>query len=103
MEILVLVVRHGNFGPCGQTENVITVLANESYLINISNYSSSQSGYTIDFSASTALIFDVTPPHVVNDTLACTQTSLRVKFNEPVLCNLMSLCFAIPLPHPVTI
>ncbi len=78
---------NGNFGPCGQTENVITVLANESYLINISNYSSSQSGYTIDFSASTALIFDVTPPHVVNDTLACTQTSLRVKFNEPVLCN----------------
>ncbi|HNC34863.1 MAG TPA: hypothetical protein PLZ26_12160, partial [Bacteroidia bacterium] len=81
---------NGNFGPCGQTESVISVLANESYLINISNYSSSQSGYTIDFSASTALIFDVTPPHASNDTIACTQTSLKVKFNEPVLCSTLT-------------
>jgi hypothetical protein len=83
---------NGNVSPCGQTESVIHVQADEIYLINISNYSSSQSGYTIDFSQSTATIFDNTPPLAFNDTLSCTQTSVKVTFNEPVACS--SLTFS---------
>lgn len=66
--------------------------ANEIYLINISNYSSSQSGYTIDFGESTATIFDTLPPRALNDTLSCTQTSVKIIFNEPVACS--SLTFS---------
>lgn len=83
---------NGNQGPCGQTESVISVQANEIYLINISNYSSSQSGYTIDFGESTATIFDTLPPRALNDTLSCTQTSVKIIFNEPVACS--SLTFS---------
>lgn len=81
---------NGMQGPCGQTEPVIYVQAGEIYLINISNYSSSQSGYTIDFSESTATIFDNTPPRALDDTLFCTQNSFNVVFNEPIACSSLS-------------
>lgn len=83
---------NGNQGSCGQTESVINVQADEIYLINISNYSSSQSGYTIDFGESTATIFDTIPPSAKNDTLNCTQTSVKIIFNEPIACS--SLTFS---------
>lgn len=68
----------------------IPVLAGETYVINISNYSSTQFGYLLDFTASTAEIFDDVSPtlsEVETDNLECGLTSLTFKFSEKVLCS----------------
>jgi gliding motility-associated-like protein len=78
---------NGNASPL--SEPVIPVIAGETYVINISNYSNSQSGYTLDFSASTAQIFDNIPPQIdsVYLPVPCGATSLTFRFSENVLCN----------------
>jgi hypothetical protein len=43
----------------------VNVLAGQTYLLNISNWSSTnQSGYTLDFTASTAQIYNNIPPYI---------------------------------------
>ena len=68
----------------------IPVVEGETYVLNISNYSSSQSGYTLDFGLSTANIYDDVPPEIsaifAND-LQCGSTELEFDFTERVLCN----------------
>jgi hypothetical protein len=81
---------NGHFSSCGQAEGVIPVLTGETYLINISNYSSSQSGYTIDFSESTAQIFDNTAPHAASKIVNCSDLRITVQFNEPIACSTLS-------------
>ncbi|MFI5149948.1 MAG: hypothetical protein ACHQRM_09465 [Bacteroidia bacterium] len=50
-------------GPCGaQNMPEVPVLAGQVYVLNVSNYSSSQKGYMLDFSQSTAMIYDTTHP-----------------------------------------
>ncbi len=69
----------------------LPVLAGETYVLNISNWSSSnQSGYTLDFSASTATIFDNVPPVIdsIQQEIPCSGTTeLYVRFSENVLCD----------------
>lgn len=68
----------------------IPVGEGETYVINISNFSSSQSGYTLDFTTSTAVIFDDVPPaleSVETDDIICGSTTLTFDFTEKVLCN----------------
>lgn len=68
----------------------LTVQAGETYLINISNWSSSQDGYTLDFSASTAAIYDTVPPVIdsVQDEIPCSGThDLLVRFSENMKCE----------------
>jgi hypothetical protein len=69
----------------------LTVEAGETYLINISNWSSSsQSGYTLDFTASTATIYDNIPPEVdsVQEEVPCSgATQLYLRFSENVRCE----------------
>jgi len=68
----------------------LNVLAGQTYVLNISNWSSTQqSGYTLDFSASTAVIFDNVPPTVdsIQQQIPCAGTSeLFVRFSENVKC-----------------
>ncbi|MBE0647201.1 MAG: T9SS type A sorting domain-containing protein [Bacteroidales bacterium] len=68
----------------------LTVSAGQTYLINISNWSStSQSGYTLDFSGSTADIFDDVPPVIdsIQQSCICSGTSqLFFRFSENVMC-----------------
>lgn len=94
----------GSTGPNGQTNQtcgdasssrynaVIPVQAGQTYVINISNFSSTQFGYTLDFSASTAVIFDNVPPSInslaTNPT--CGTTTITFNFSENVLCNTVS-------------
>ncbi|HEY9115019.1 MAG TPA: T9SS type A sorting domain-containing protein [Bacteroidales bacterium] len=70
---------------------VIPVLEGETYVINISNYSTTnQNGYLLDFSASTAVIFDDVSPtlaEVETEGLQCGLTNLTFKFSEKVLCS----------------
>lgn len=70
---------------------LIPVVQGETYVVNVSNYSASQNGYTIDFSASTAKIFDSTPPSILSiaSFLGCGTklTELAFNFSENILCN----------------
>ncbi|MFH1319395.1 MAG: PKD domain-containing protein, partial [Bacteroidota bacterium] len=83
----------GETGPNGvagdQNEPCVPVNVGETYVINVSQYSTSTNGYTIDFSASTAQIFDNVAPTIANvDTpIVCGQTSLSFWFSENVLCS----------------
>lgn len=83
-----------NVNCAGQNENVIPVLAGETYVVNVSNFSSTQSGYVLDFSASTAVIFDNVPPVLdqLTSTPACGATSLVIRFSEQVLCSSVQAC-----------
>lgn len=78
-----------NGGPNSQDEPVIPVLAGETYVLCISNFSNSQSGYTLDFGPSTANIIDNVPPGVIGVTqpIACGSNQLEFSFSESVLCN----------------
>lgn len=69
----------------------LTVQAGQTYLLNVSNWSSTnQSGYTLDFSGSTASIFDVTPAAIdsLQQTVSCAGTdSIFLRFSENVKCT----------------
>lgn len=62
----------------------IPVTVGETYVINVSNWSSSNAGYTLDFTASTAGIFDNIPPEVASVDL-CGPVA-TVTFSENVVC-----------------
>lgn len=67
---------------------VIPVVVGQTYVVNVSNFSSSQDGYTIDFSASTATIFDIIPPQIIAvSNPGCGGNTLTVTFSENILCN----------------
>ncbi|MEQ1732609.1 MAG: gliding motility-associated C-terminal domain-containing protein [Bacteroidia bacterium] len=74
----------GAGGPNQST--TINVTAGQSFVLIVSNYSSSASGYQLNFGG-TAQIFDVTPPSVSSLVSACGSSSLQVNMNEPVLCT----------------
>lgn len=69
----------------------LNVLAGQTYLLNISNWSSTaQSGYTLDFTGSTAVIFDNVPPTIdsIQQQVSCAgSTQLFVRFSENVKCT----------------
>jgi gliding motility-associated-like protein len=74
----------GNGG--GNPNNpVVNVTAGQTYVINVSNFSSSASGYTLDLGASTATIFDNIPPTITQVTASC-GGDLTVRFSENVVC-----------------
>ncbi len=68
----------------------LMVLAGQTYVLNVSNWSSSnQSGYTLDFSGSSASIFDITPATIdsIAQTVSCAGSdSLFFRFSENVKC-----------------
>ncbi|MCF6170147.1 MAG: T9SS type A sorting domain-containing protein [Bacteroidales bacterium] len=71
----------------------IPVLEGETYVINISNFTSSQSGYTLDFSGSTAQIYDDVAPEIAevySDDIICGTTEITFDFTEKVKCNTVS-------------
>lgn len=68
----------------------IPVLEGDTYVINISNFSSTQYGYSLDFTESTTVIFDNIPPSlskVETEGMQCGVNNLTFKFSEKVLCN----------------
>lgn len=76
----------------GNDNAVIPVSAGQTYVLNVSNFSSTQYGYTLNFGASTASIFDNVPPvfQSVQTPIACGATSISFNFSENVLCNTVS-------------
>lgn len=83
----------GATGPNGiggpQNEACLTVSTGDVYVVNVSQFSPSPNGYTIDFSASSATIFDNTTPAIqsITSSPACGSTSISFNFTENVLCS----------------
>ncbi|MEO0471016.1 MAG: hypothetical protein AAF206_15420, partial [Bacteroidota bacterium] len=73
--------------PGSQFEPTFTVNAGETYVVNVSNFSSTSSGYTLDFSMSTAAIFDSIPPVMTMLSIDCGSTDINIPFSENVLCS----------------
>jgi len=70
---------------------MIPVTQGQIFVINISNYSSTQYGYVLDFSMSTAQIYDDVPP-VVNEVYdeevsGCNTNEIGILFSENVKCD----------------
>ncbi|MEA3478068.1 MAG: Ig-like domain-containing protein, partial [Bacteroidota bacterium] len=69
----------------------IPVLEGETYVLYISDWTQSPTGYSLDFSGSTAIIYDTVPPIV--DTIyaaqvnGCEENQLDIKFSEVVRCD----------------
>jgi gliding motility-associated-like protein len=78
-----------NNGPCGGQDNpVVPVVAGQVYVLNVSNFSSTQFGYLLDFSQSTAQIFDTTKPRLQSITsMHCMGDSLNVVFSKNIVCS----------------
>ena len=80
----------GNTGPTGSTsdrqELKIPVSEGDVYVINVSNFSSNQSGYLIDFTMSSGIVIDVTPPELdtITNSPTCGQNQITAWFTENV-------------------
>jgi len=72
--------------PCGlQNQPCLSVVPGETFVLNVSNFTGFDNGYTLDFSASTAVLFDDTPPDMTGASHHCEGVSVR--FSENILCN----------------
>lgn len=82
-------------GASGSPFNAqVPVVVGETYVLNVSNYSSTTSGYELDFSASTAVIYDNIPPEIdyLDVTPSCGTSQLTFVFSEFVLCSSVQNC-----------
>ncbi len=72
-----------------QWNDPVPVVTGGTYLINVSNFSSSQSGYLIDFSASSGAMVDNTAPALeqIISSPACGEDEITFLFTERVLCS----------------
>lgn len=72
----------------------IPVTAGNIYVMMVSNWSQSPYGYTIDFSSSTAQLFDNVPPqiHQLLSNITCGTTSITFEFSENILCSTIAAC-----------
>lgn len=90
------------FDPCaGQNEPCVPVEIGETYVILVTNYSGTENGYTIDFSASTANIIDNSSPVIADITelpnedqedtgdqaLQCGSSDFLLKMTENIMCD----------------
>ncbi len=81
----------GNFNGPGNTfpfNYLLPVTAGEIYTLNVNNWSVSNGGYTIDFSESTATIYDSVKPKLSTlEPVECNATTITFNFSENILCN----------------
>lgn len=62
--------------------------AGETYVLNINNWSGTNGGYTVDFSASSASIFDTVKPYIDTvEQVICNDNQLTFTFSENILCG----------------
>ena len=83
----------GANGSAGvQNEPCVNVTAGETYVLNVSQFSVSTDGYTLDFGNSTATIFDNVPPAIqsVDQPIACGSNTMTFHFSENILCSTIS-------------
>ncbi len=62
----------------------INVTAGSVYALVIMNFSATLNGYTLNFGASQANIFDVTPPELIDVTINCASSTVVLDFSENI-------------------
>ncbi|HMC97893.1 MAG TPA: hypothetical protein VKG92_09575, partial [Flavobacteriales bacterium] len=68
----------------------LPVQVGETYALVVMNWTGSPDGYTIDFTQSTASIYDQNPPVPVSVTTDCSNQTFEVEFSEPVVTSTVS-------------
>jgi gliding motility-associated-like protein len=82
-----------NGGAGAQEEQCIPVNVGDTYAVLVNNWSGSTNGYSIDFGASSATIFDNVAPTTNTVTApACGSTQFTFDFSEFILCNSIAAC-----------
>ncbi len=84
-----------NCNHCGEAGSSkwnldLPVTTGKTYVLIVENWGSPEGGYTLDFSASTADIYDNVPPAldtVLTDNITCGTTNIIVDFSENVKCS----------------
>lgn len=66
------------------------LIAGHEYILLVSHYTDSQSGYDLSFGGGTAVITDPKEPHLQSITTSCDGTQLRIKLNKAMKCNSLS-------------
>ncbi|MFM9985729.1 MAG: gliding motility-associated C-terminal domain-containing protein [Flavobacteriales bacterium] len=69
----------------------LNVQVGDVYVLSVMNYSSTLNGYTLDFSPSTAAIYDDDNPEVVSVTQNCEADELTITFSENVITTDLNL------------
>ncbi len=63
----------------------LPVTAGQTYALVVMNWSNSPNGYSIDFTQSTASIYDENPPSLLAATKDCTGLNIHLEFSEPIV------------------
>ncbi|MBN8685983.1 MAG: gliding motility-associated C-terminal domain-containing protein [Chitinophagales bacterium] len=63
------------------------LIVGHEYILMVSHFTDTQSGYTLSFSGGTAVITDPLEPHLLNVKPDCDGTKLTLKLNKKVRCN----------------
>ena len=77
------------------------LIAGHNYILLISHFTDSQSGYALSFGGGTANITDPLLPHLLNATPSCDGSEIRVKLNKKMKCSSLASDgsdFAINMP-----
>jgi len=78
-------------GPTNKWNVDLPVFEGESYVLVVSDWTQTPGGYTLDFSSSSAVIFDDQKPfidHLGNDEItACGTNEMNIYFNENIKCS----------------
>ena len=64
-----------------------TLIKGHKYLLLISHFTDSQSGYTLTFGGGTASITDTVQPHLKGVGISCDASNIFVKLNKRLICN----------------
>ena len=67
------------------------IIQGHNYLLLISHFTDSQSGYALSFGGGTGSITDPTEPHLESALAACDGTIVTVKLNKKMKCNTLAL------------
>lgn len=67
-----------------------TLIIGHKYLLMVSHFTNTQSGYTLSFGGGTAVITDATVPALVDATASCDATTIKVRLNKPMKCNTLA-------------
>jgi gliding motility-associated-like protein len=66
------------------------LIAGHHYLLLVSHFTDSQSGYSLSFSGGTAVITDTTAPHLARAVPGCDATTLSVRLNKKMQCKTLA-------------
>ncbi len=64
-----------------------TIVVGHQYLLMVSHFTDSQSGYGLSFNGGTANITDPIKPTVTKASLSCDGTEIKISFNKKILCS----------------